>query len=344
MSTDARHLSPDEQREKRRTALRMRTLGYTFAEIAEVVSVNIRTVQDWDSVAKLRGKDAAIEGGKRGVAVGSGRTLSSLQELCIQDMMKRQLPDEWGLSQALWTRAAVGELIQQKYGLTIPVRTLGEYLKRWQFTPQKPLKRAYEQNPTKVQEWLDTEYPRIAQEAKTLKAEIHWGDETGLRSDHQAGRSYAPVGETPVRLVSGSRFSLNMISSVTNQGKLRFMLYEETMTADVFITFLRRLLKEAADRTVFLIVDNLKVHHSKKVQEWLEQNPKLKLFYLPTYAPELNPDEYLNCDLKHQVRTGKAARNRTELKRKVRSAMKRLQLRPQRVKSYFKHRHIAYAA
>jgi transposase len=166
-----------------------------------------------------------------------------------------------------------------------------------------------------------------------------------MRSDSQASRSYAPIGETPVRQVSGSRFSTNMISTVTNRGKLRFMLYRETLTAPVLIRFLGRLIRDAQGRKVFLILDNLRVHHSKKVSAWVaDRKEQIELFFLPAYAPELNPDEYLNCDLKHQVRTGLPARNQDELEGRVRSVMRRLQLRPQRIRSYFRHPRIAYAA
>ena len=248
------------------------------------------------------------------------------------------------MSFALWTRGAVQALIKKRCGIEMPIRTVGEYLKRWGFTPQKPLKRAYEQKPERVEAWLKDEYPLIAERAKAEGAEIHWGDETGVRSDCQHGRSYAPAGKTPVQRVPGSRFSSNMISTVTNQGKVRFMLYRETLTAPVLIRFLARLIRDAG-RKIFLILDNLRVHHSKKVRAWLEKHTDLiEVFFLPAYSPELNPDEYLNCDLKAQVHGGKPAKNREELESRVRGAMMKLQNRPTRVVAYFKHPKIQYAA
>lgn len=341
---DARKLSPEQQKEKRKIALRMRLNGHEFGEIGKVVGVHPRTVQYWWQRYQDEGLKAAVDGGQRGHEVGKLRTLSGEQEWVIQQLISEKMPDQYKLAFALWTRGAVKELIRKRFGIEMPIRTVGEYLKRWGFTPQKPLKRAYEQKPELVDAWLKETYPEIAQRAKAEGAEIHWGDETGIRSDCQHGRSYAPAGRTPVQRVPGSRFATNMISTVTNQGKVRFMLYRETMTAPVLIRFLARLVRDAG-RKVFLILDNLKVHHSSKVRAWLENHADhIELFFLPAYAPELNPDEYLNCDLKALVHGGKPAKNRNELESKVRGAMMKIQNRPKRVISYFKHRKIQYAA
>jgi transposase len=215
---------------------------------------------------------------------------------------------------------------------------------RWGFTPQKPLKQAYEQRPAEVKHWLDDEYPKIAQRAKEEGAEIHWGDETGVRGDCQHGRGYAPKGKTPVIRLSVKRSSINMISSITNQGKVRFMIYTDNMNAKRLIKFLKQLMK-GADRKIFLILDNLRVHHAKEVKKWLQDyTDKIELFFLPAYSPERNPDEYLNCDLKAGVHSQSPARNTNELKKKVRSHMMKLQKLPARVTKYFKHTKIAYAA
>lgn len=345
MNKDARKLTPEEQREKRTIALRMREQGYTFKAVAEAVGVHARTVAAWAATAKQNGQQAAIAGGQRGRQHGQKRSLSTTDEIRIQTLMTDKMPDQLKMSFALWTREAVRDLIHQQLGFLMPIRTVGEYLKRWGFTPQRPIKRAYQQNPKRVQQWLDTEYPLIAQRAKVENAEIQWADETGVRSDNHAGRSYAPMGKTPVRLVSGSRFSTNMISSVTNRGKLRYMLYQDTMTSQVLIQFLTRLVRDAKGRKVFLILDNLRVHHSKKVAAWVaERTEQIELFFLPAYAPELNPDEYLNGDLKQQLKTGLSAHSKDELESKTRSILRGIQRRPERVAAYFRHPHIAYAA
>lgn len=226
----------------------------------------------------------------------------------------------------------------------MPIRTAGEYLSRRGFTPRKPLKQGYERRPAEVRKWPDEEYPAVAARAKAENAEIHRGDETGVRSDCRHGRSYAPRGKTPVVRLSAGRTGLNMISSVTNQGKVRFMVYEETMTARLLICFMERLIRDARKK-VFLIPDNLRVHHAGKVRRRLEDHKlKIEVFYLPAYSPELNPDEYLNCDLKAGVHSKAPARDRTDLKKKVIAHMRKLQKLPERIRKYFKHPKIAYAA
>jgi len=266
------------------------------------------------------------------------------QEEEIKKLICDKTPDQLKLTFALWTRQAVQELIKVRFGIQIAIRTIGTYLKRWGFTPQKPLKRAYEQRPAEVQKWRQETYPVIAGRAKKEDAEIHWGDETGIRSDSQHGRGYAPKGKTPVIRLSAKRTSINMISTVTNQGKVRFMIYRDSMNAKRLIKFLKQLIK-SADKKVFLVLDNLRVHHSKPVKEWLaEHTEEIEVFFLPAYSPELNPDEYLNCDLKAGVHSKPPARDIGTLKKKVKSHMMKLQKTPRRVRKYFEHQKLAYAA
>jgi len=275
--------------------------------------------------------------------MGQNRSLTPDQEDEIQSVLVEKTPDQLKLVFALWTRGAVQEIIKIRFGIDMPIRTVGEYLKRWGFTPQKPLKKAYEQRPAEVQKWLDEEYPQIALRAKNEGAEIHWGDETGVRGDCQHGRGYAPKGRTPVIRLSAKRSSINMISTITNQGKVRFMIYTDNMNAERFIKFLKQLMK-GADKKIFLILDNLRVHHAKVVKAWLQDyTDKIELFFLPAYAPERNPDEYLNCDLKAAVHSKPPARNVDQLKKRVRSHMLKLQKLPARVMKYFNHAKIAYA-
>lgn len=342
---DARTLSPAEQKEKRRTALRMRQQGYRFKDIAAALDVHQRTVQEWWSRYQVDGEAPAIAGGQRGARFGERRTLTPAQAAAVQDWISDRQPDQLKLTFALWTREAVRELMRLKLGLEMPIRTVGEYLKRWGFTPQKPLTRAREQEPAAVERWLRQEYPAIVARAKAQNAEIFWGDETGVRNEAVHGRSFAPAGQTPVVRTRTQRFGVNMLSALTTRGKVRFMLYRETFTATILLEFLARLLREAQGRKVFLILDNLRVHKSEAVQRWLgERTPRLELFYLPTYSPELNPDEYLNGDLKQALRKRPPPENGKQLVSKVRSEMRRIQRRPQRVQKYFLHPAIAYAA
>jgi len=225
----------------------------------------------------------------------------------------------------------------------MPIRTVGEYLKRWGFTPQKPVKRAYEQNSQAVNRWLETQYPAIAAQAKKENAEIHWGDETGVQTDAYRVRGFAPKGNAPVVKLPAQKSSINMISSITNQGQMRFLMYRGTMNCQLLIKFMTRLIKDAG-RKVFLVLDNLRSHHGKVVQEWLSAHKEaIEVFYLPSYSPELNPDEYLNGDLKLRVHSGLPARNQKELERKTKSFMQSIAKRPQHVQNYFKHPKVKYA-
>ena len=262
----------------------------------------------------------------------------------IQKAVRDKNPDQLKLPFALWTRIAVQQLIKQLWRFEVPIRTIGDYLKRWNFTPQKPLKRAYEQNPKAVKKWMNEDYPAIQQKAKKEKAEIHWGDETGLCNDSYHGRSYAPRGKTPAIRLSARCKRVNLISSITNQGKVRFMIYKDRMNADTFIKFMKRLIKDAG-RKIFLILDNLKTHHSYKARDWLQAHEEqIKVFFLPSYSIELYPDEYLDCDLKTDVHSGPPARSREQLKNKAKSHLRKLQKLPERVMKYFKHPKIAYAS
>jgi len=340
---DARKLKTEAQQLLRNQVIRLRKAGKTYKEIAEIVGIHTSTAcQFYKNYEK--GGHTAVKIKKRGRPKGSCRTLEPEQENRLKKAITDKTPDQLKFPFALWTRRAVQQLIKQLFFIEMPIRTVGEYLNRWGFTPQKPLRRAYEQNPKLVQQWLDEEYPVIATKAKTEKAEIHWGDETGLCSDSQYGRSYAPKGKTPTIRLNARRDRINLISSITNQGKVRFMIYDKTMNAQVFINFCQRLIKDA-DKKIFLILDNLRVHHSYVVKNWVQQNQeKIELFFLPSYSPELNPDEYLNCDLKAGVHSGAPARSKSDLKSKALSHLRMLQKKPGRVVKYFKHPKIVYAA
>jgi len=340
---DARTITGKALELLRKQAIRICKTGKTQAEVAALLGVARLTVGIW-----WRAYQASPENGlkvkKRGREIGADRTLDEAQAKEIRHLICDKSPDQYKLDFALWTRKAVQGLIHQHFKIVMPVRTVGDYLKRWGFTPQKPAKRAYEQQPAAVKKWLDEEYPAIAQKAKVEQADIYWGDETGVRNDCQHGRSYAPKGQTPVLRLPAKRVSLNMISALSNQGKVRFMIYEENMTYQVLITFMKRLVKDAP-RKVFLILDNLKVHHAIKVQEWLsEHTSEIEVFYLPSYSPELNPDEYLNCDLKDGVHSAPPSRTAKSLRTRVTSHMRKLQKLPERIIKYFKHPRIAYAA
>jgi transposase len=267
------------------------------------------------------------------------------RERAIRQIICDKRPEQLKMEFALWSRAAVMQLIEREYGIKLSVRSVGNYLSRWGFTPQKPIKRAYEQRPEAVQAWLNEQYPEIEKRAKGEGGEIHWGDETALVNTDVRGRCYAPAGKTPVTYtVGGTRQKLSMIATVTNQGKTRWMIIDEAFNADKLIEFLEALIKDAG-RKVFLILDNLRVHHSKPVKAWAaERHDKIELFYLPSYSPELNPEERLNADLKHAIGTKVPVRTKAKLKLAATEHMAKLEQSPERVKRFFQDPRVKYAA
>jgi len=339
---DARKLSTEAQQEIRNQVIRLREKGYKRFEISEITGIHPSTISGWWKLYNNEGKKA-LKIKKRGRPTGSNRTLTQEQEREIQKAIYDHCPDQMKLPFALWTRTAVQQLIKQLWSIKMPIRTVGEYLMRWGFTPQRPLRKAYKQNPKAVKTWLETEYPDIARRSIRENAQIHWGDETGLCNDSYYGRSYAPRGETPAIRIHPKCKRVNLISTVTNQGKVRFMVYEDKMNSQTLVKFMERLIKDS-DKKVFLILDNLKVHHSHIVADWLKEHEKeIEIFHLPVYSPELNPDEYLNGDLKVGVHSGVPARTKDQLKRKAISHLRKLQKLPGRVMKYFRHPKIAYA-
>ena len=338
-----RKLPAAAQEERRRQVIGLRQGGMTYAAIAAQVGLARTGVFAICKRFALHGAKG-LASGKRGRRPDQQRLLDAAQEAEMRRLICRRTPDTLGLPFALWSRAAVAALIEQRCRVRLAVRTVGKYLARWGFTAQKPLRRAYEQRPTELRRWLRQDYPAILAQAKRQKGVIFWGDETGLRSDDVRGRSYAPRGRTPSVRVCHKRAGLSLISAVTNRGELRWMVMERAVNAPRLVRFLQRLIQEAR-RKVLLILDRLPVHRGGQVRDWLAAHRgKIEVFYLPPYSPELNPDEGLNADLKHAVTRKAPARSKSQLKRATISHMRRLSKLPARVQSYFRHDPVRYAA
>ena len=339
---DFRNVSQKVQDEIRKRAVKAVLSGKSQTQIAEIYGVSRPTVNIWVNNSKRKGKQTLVSE-KRGNP--QEPKLKGHQSATIINIIKDRHPEQLKLPFVLWTREAVRDLIAKKLKIKLSLSTVGRYLKRWGFTSQKPLKRAYEQNNEAVKKWLDEDYPKIQKRAKKEKAEIFWGDETGLRSDHQAGKSYGKKGKTPVVVISAKRFRSNIISAVNNKGKLAFSVFDGKFTSKKFIEFLKRLIKYSKGEKVFLIVDNLSVHKSKEVQEFIDGNKsKIELFYLPSYSPELNPTELLNNDLKANAYKQKRPTSKTEQALMIRNKLRSIQQDSERVKNYFKFEKVQYAA
>jgi transposase len=273
-----------------------------------------------------------------------GKKISGVQAAEIKKLIKDKLPDQLKLAYGLWTREAVQQLISDRYDIQLSRWQVGRYLKSWGYTPQKPITKAFEQKDEKVQAWLKKEYPSIKRKAQKENALIYWGDETGMRSDHQAGRSYAPIGQTPVIRKTGQRFSINMISALSNKGHLEFMVMEGSFNSEVFIEFLQRMVKYKQQK-IYLIVDGHPAHKTNKVKEWLtHNNDKMQLYYLPPYSPELNPDELLNQDIKTNVIGKNRPINKEQMKNNVTTFLLKRKNDKMQVSKYFHGKHVRYAA
>jgi transposase len=341
--SDRRRLSVEARSELRRQVLALRREGKTGEEISRITGYARSYCSTLSRQLESEPRSATVwkRGGRSN---GTGRKLTAHQEARVQSWICNRYPDQLRLPFALWTLRAVQELIRLKLGMRLPKSTTALYLSRWGFTSQRPTKRAYERDDARVQRWLEVEYPRIARRAKAERAEICWGDETGLRSDQTRHRGYAPKGQTPVVGIPARRTSLSILSAITNRGKVRFMIYKGALKPETLIIFLRRLTRDA-QRKVFLILDNLGVHKSAKVRRWLEERvEEIELFFLPPYSPELNPDEYLNSDLKRAVYTDIPAPDQAALHRQALGHLRRIQKTPARVSAYFQHPAIRYAA
>jgi transposase len=340
---DARELSDEVLEALRLRALRGCELGFTEAEVADLLGVCRETVCRWWSAYSQGGVDT-LPHDRTGRPLGSGRLLSSEQADHIQQLLQTHSPEQLGIAAPLWSRRAVRELIRQECHVAVAVRTVGLYLRRWGFTAKRPRRHSRQQDPEEVRVWLEETYPAITARAEQEGAEIHWCDEVGVAADEHPARGYAPQGERLTMEVPDRHIRANQISTITNEGNVRFMTYTQTMTGVLFLVFLGRLLRSTTGK-VFLIIDRLQAHKTPEVIAWLAAHrDRIEVFELPRYAPELNPDEYLNNDLKGQVNEVGLPRNKQEVRSRIQAFMRKLLHLPEHVMSYFQHPSVQYAA
>jgi transposase len=317
--------------------------GRSKTEVAGVLSVTRETVGRWVK-AHRAGGDRALDARRRGRRAGHTK-LTQAEQQKIAALVTGKNPDQLKLPGFLWTRALVSDLIAQRLGIEVGEDTVGRYLRAWGMSPQKPMRRAYEQSDEAVRRWLEVEYPALEKRARRERAEILWLDESGLRSDHTAGRTWAPVGQTPITHGTGKRFKANMIAAISNTGSLRFRVFDERFTGPVFLDFLKRLVRHNRGRKVMLILDGHPAHRARIVRDWVAAHAALiELHFLPGYSPELNPAECLNQDVKTNALGKRRPVNITALKADVRRFLRSCQRRPAKVARYFHERHVAYAA
>jgi transposase len=276
--------------------------------------------------------------------MGRPKKISGRQMKWIYNTITLKNPMQYKFEFALWTRGMIRTLINERYGIKLSLPSVGRLLAQLGLTCQKPLMRAFQQNPALVEKWLREEYPQIRSRAKRIGAEVFFGDEAGVRSDFHSGKTWAPKGQTPVVRVTGARFGFNMISAVSPKGQLRFMIIKGKVAADEFCDFLRRLVYKAP-RPIFLILDGHPVHRSAKVKQLVESfEGKLELFFLPPYSPELNPDESVWNELKNNGIGRMAITGPDDLKRKVFDYLRQMQRFPALIRSFFQASSTSYAA
>lgn len=340
---DARQLSDEVLEALRLRAVRGCQLGFTEADVADLLGVSRETVSRWYSAYARQGRDA-LPGDRTGRPAGTGRALSDDQARSLQALIDDNSPEALGIPSPLWSRRAVRDLVRKEYGIEMPVRTVGSYLRRWGYTAKKPRRRARDQDPEEVDQWRDETYPDLARKAGDEGADIFWCDETGVAADEYHGYGYAREGRRATMEVPRPHIRINMISAISNEGTLRFMTYAGSMNGALFLVFLRRLLRGATGK-IYLIADRLKAHNAGAVRRWLaEHRDEIELVPLPTYSPELNADEYLNNDMKGNVKAFGLPHDKEELRALVQAFMRMLSHLPEHVMGYFLHPCVAYSA
>lgn len=321
------------------------TEGLTKYAAAQKFHVHERTVGRWYKKFEECG-ESAVHGSKRGPKSGGEKhKLSDEQMRELKRVVIDKTPDQLKFDFALWSSKAIKEYVMREYGMSISRRTARRYMQKMGFTYQCPVKAAREQNPVLVKKWLEKDYPAIRKEAAESGSAIYWADESSVLTCETKARGYSPIGVSPVLAAPANRsIRCNMISAVSNKGEMQFMVFDGAMNVDIFKDFMTRLVKDSP-RKVFLIVDNLRVHHAKILDDWLEANSgRIKLFYLPSYSPELNPDEYLNRDVKAALAEKKRPQTAKALKADVVAHLTARKNEPDSVRRLFHKEEVRYAA
>ncbi len=337
---DARSLDHKTLTELRKRAVNSVQEGQSPELVAKALSINRVTIYGW--LARYRnGGWGALDASKRG---GRPPKMDAKTIQWVYRTVTMKNPLQLKFTYALWTAKIVGEIIYKRFGVKLSKASVCRLLGQLGLTPQRPVWRAYQQKPEVVQEWLEKEYPRIQSMARRMKAQIFFGDEAGVRSDHHAGTTWAKKGKTPIVSSTGARFGLNMISAVSAQGEFRFMVVKGRVASAQFIEFIKRLI-QGTKRMIFLIVDGHPSHKSRKVANYIETIKKrFRLFFLPPYSPELNPDERVWNDLKNNGVGRQAISSPEQLHGAVISHLRFIQKSPDRVRGYFNNETTKYAA
>ena len=340
MKIDGRKLSRKELENIRIKTVKRVQSGETPTEVANDMGLGTNRVFEYLARYRSGGWDAL----KSRRATGRPKKITAKQIKWLYKVITEKDPTQLKFPFALWARGLVQKALKQKWNLSLSLPSIGRLLKQLGLSWQKPLKKAYQQDPEKVRKWLKNQFPYIKRKAKEKGASIYFSDESGLRSDHQSGKTWAPIGETPTIKVTGQRFSLNVISAISNRGDIKFKLIEGRFTARVFVDFCKQLIKDVK-RKIFLIVDGHPAHKAKMVSKFIQSTKgQLSLYFLPPYSPDLNPDEFVWNDIKNNSIKRKHIHTKDDLKSAAISRLRHLQKKPDKVRSFFLAETTRYAA
>lgn len=341
---DTRNLSPNELSFIRKKAVESIVLhGLSKQQASEIFGLS--RVSIWRYLKEYKNsKEQSFVYKKRGVEIGTGSKITKMQEDELVANMLSLTPDELGMPYTLWNSKVVHEYIESNYSLKYNRRTIRKIMTRLGFSSQKPIKLAYERDPKKIEEWLTVTYPKIKVKAMTEGARIYWGDEMGIQSTDNRGKTYGLKGKTPVIKKTGSRFKCNMLAAISPQGFMNWMVFEDNFTSKKFIEFLGRMIRQIKQK-IFLIVDNHRVHHSKKVKAYVEKHKeRLELFYLPPYSPDMNPQELVNQDVKANSNNFRALKSITDLTINLRYYLTKIQFNQYKIMNFFTKKEVSYAS
>ena len=337
---DGRKLKHEVLTELRKRAVARVQSGESPEVVVRAMGFTRACIYNWLAIYRAGGWDA-LDARKRG---GRPRKLKGRMIAWVYRVVVGTDPRQHKFPFALWTRNAIAALIDQRYGIRLSANSVGRLLAQMGITPQKPLWRAYQQDPARVRQWIEEEYPSIAKEAKRLRAEIWFADESGLRSDYHAGTTWGVKGQTPVVSSTGARYRLNMLSVVNRRGGMRFMIEKSKVNGHVVCRFLDRLMV-GRSKPVFLIWDSHPAHKSGEVAKKIRgYEGKLRVYWLPGYSPELNPSEGVWREVKSH-RLGRAGVfSLADMKSKAMGALRHLARRPDKIRSLFHSSSTQYAA
>jgi transposase len=333
---DARSLSTDSLEFLRRVAVHaVVELNMSQKDVARILGVGSNAVGKWCAAYCEEGEDG-LNVRPQGRPMGAGRSLTPSEEKILQAIILDATPEAYGIPLSTWTRRAVQALIGKRYDLDLSEQGVGNYLQRWKMTPQKPARHAREQDPDEVREFEEKTLPEVEKKAEQEDGQLHFADETGSRVQDQIGTSYAPIGQTPVLEVPKTRIQQNLISSVTPDGEMTYWLFSGTMNSRKFIEYLEQLIA-STDKKVFLMIDRHPAHTANVVQEWVQEHAdEIEITWLPRYSPEYNPDEFLNNDLKANLKNKPLPENTPAFADTIRKILDQIADLPERIKGYFR--------